>query len=193
MKKILTLLLSSALILTFASCNTQEDGSSDTDAAQADTVEASDTENTVTEDTKPATEPSDSKTYSITLDNGAVISIGSYSEESVNSLGTPIDVMEAPSCIHEGFDKVYTFDGFAITTSPDEKGGQYLAEFTLLSDLVAFESGLTVGSPADMLEGDFGDTYEEQFGVRTYKLDSVNVSVIVDGDTVSGITVSAAK
>lgn len=190
MKNILTLLLSAAFVLTFASCGNQKGEVNDTDAVVTDPVE---TAETVTDETEPTVELPDIKVYSITLDNGTVISVGAYSEESVTSLGTPIDTMEAPSCIHEGFDRVYTFDGFSITTSPDENGGQYLAEFSLLSDLVAFENGLTVGSPTAMLADAFGDTYEEQFGVRTYKLDGVNVSVLVDGDIVSGITVSAVK
>lgn len=193
MKNILTLLLSAALVLTFASCSNQKGEVNDINAVVTDPVETVETEATVTDETEPTVELPDIKVYSITLDNGTVISVGSYSDESVTSLGTPIDTMEAPSCIHEGFDRVYTFDGFSITTSPDKNGGQYLAEFTLLSDLVAFESGLAVGSPTAMLADTFGDTYEEQFGVRTYKLDGANVSVLVDGDIVSGITVSAVK
>lgn len=193
MKRILILLLSVALIFTFASCTSESGVIEDTKSADSTVTDAVETEDTAVRETEAAAETPAESVYTITLDNGTEIGIGSYSEEAVTALGTPIDIMEASSCIHEGFDKVYTFDGFSITTSPDANGGQYLAEFTMLSDLVAFEGGLTVGSPAEELANVFGDTYEEQFGVRTYKLDSVNVSVLVDGDTVSGITVSAVK
>ncbi len=193
MKKILILLLSASLALTFAACTADTKPADDTDTLENAEITNEITDTAEATDTTPAKADTNGEIYTITLDNGTVISVGSYSEEAVSSLGTPIDIMEAPSCIHEGTDKVYTFDGFSITTSPDAEGGQYIAEFTLLSDLAALENGLTIGSPAEELSDMFGETYEEQFGVRTYTLDTVTVSVLVDGDTVSGITVSAVK
>ena len=191
MKKILVLILSLALITAFCACGTEEAVTADTSAVTDDAVgiTAEVTETDAPEETSPA----EDEIYVITLDNGTVIPVGSTDEEAVTALGTPVEVLEASSCIHEGYDRVYTFDGFSITTSPDGKGNQYIAEFTMLSDLVAFENGLTVGSPADALTAVFGEDYKEQFGVLTYTLDSVTVSAVIDDAAVSGITVSANK
>lgn len=193
MKKLLTTILSLAVIAAFCACGADEVITSDTANAK-DTSEAfADVTDTEAEAENNVLAAEDEAVYTVTLDNGAVIPVGSTSEEAVSALGTPMEILEAPSCIHEGSDRVYTFDGFSITTSPDGKGNQYIAEFSLLSDLVAFESGLTVGSPETELAAAFGEDFEEQFGVLTYKLDGATVSVVTDGGIISGITVSVSK
>ena len=37
-------------------------------------------------------------------------------------LGAPADRAEAPSCVHEGNDVLYYYDGLEITTSPSARG-----------------------------------------------------------------------
>ena len=183
MKKLILIALASILAFSFCSCtndNAQND-ESDTSSTVTETVEDSEKTESVT-----------AKTYTVTLDNGKTFVLGASATELVADLGDPINLMEAPSCIHEGNDMVYTYDAFSIMTSPDGNGDQYLAELSFLSDAVAFDNGVTIGSSVSDVEAAFGNDCTEQFGVRTYELDGATLSIVLDGDTVTGITVSSA-
>ncbi|MBQ8249900.1 MAG: hypothetical protein IJY93_08530 [Clostridia bacterium] len=182
MKKIITLLLSLSLLTALTACGGTSDNSSDTGENAGET-----TANTSSEETDKIT----STTYEVKLSNGLTVTIGGNAEDFVNAAGEPLEYTEATSCIHEGYDKVYTFDGYSVTTSPDASGNQYVSNLTLLSDVVLFDNGLSIGSGAAELDALFGTEYEEQFGVRTYTLDAVTVAVIVDGDIVTSISVNS--
>ena len=103
-------------------------------------------------------------------------------------------MMEAPSCVHEGFDRVYTYAGlYTVLTSPDASGAEYIAEISLLSDLVALDvSGtyLMIGSAESDIKAAFGDPAEDAFGVQKYNLDGANLTVTVDGGVVSGFVMT---
>jgi len=175
MKQIFALLLAASLALTMAAC-----GSGSTPAGN-DTA--------VGESTPPAeTAPE----YSISLDNGNTIAINANAETTISALGAHIDFMEAPSCVHEGSDKVYTYDGYTVTTSPDAAGGQYVAELTLTSDVVALDNGLYIGCTLAEAKKAYGEDFTESFGVLKYELPGVTISVVADGDTVTGITFASA-
>ncbi len=190
MKKLILKAVILALALTLASCG--EPADKNVDSGAADT--AGNIESVGTEDTADSTTEKDgAEGYTVlTLEGGITVTVGG-TDEILAVLGEPVSYMEAPSCVHEGFDKVYTFDGFCITTSPDANKTQYIAELSLISDTAAFEGGLTIGSDVSAAEDIFGEKFTEEFGVRKYSLPGAVASVIVDGDVVGGITVSAVK
>lgn len=182
MKKIITLLLSLALVASLTACGGTSDNSNDTvggtDETTADTKSSEENKNTAT-------------TYEINLSNGLTVVIGGDADTFVSTAGEVLNYAEATSCIHEGYDKVYTFDGYSVTTSPDANGNQYVSDLTLLSDAVIFDNGLSIGSGAAELDALFGTEYEELYGVRTYTLDGAKISVIVDADIVTSLSVSS--
>ncbi|MBQ2765569.1 MAG: hypothetical protein IJF48_01100 [Clostridia bacterium] len=194
MKKLIILLLSLTLIISLAACNETDGGNDTTKDTSSETTEApTDTTVNPPETTVPDTTASEvSLTYTLVFETGMTVTIGGPSEDFIASAGEPMDYMEAPSCIHEGYDKVYFYDWYSITTSPNANGEQYISEFSMLSDAVALkDSGLTVGSSAQAVEAVFGTDYDEQFGIRVYELDGATVSIqFVDG-VISGFTVSA--
>lgn len=197
MKRFLVLLLALALVFGLVACDTQ-DGTTPGDDTTDGTNDTTDTakKDDSTEPSDNTTEPPVSDvvytTYTVKLDNGLSIEVGG--DASWVSAEDAIDYMEAPNCIYEGFDKVYTFDGYSINTSPDKNGGEYITELAILSDMVAFESGLTIGSDLSAVDAEFGDNFTEQFGVRTYKLGEITTVVILDGSgIVTGITLSANR
>ena len=185
MKKLTILLLALALCVCLAAC----DGNDDTpDTNVPDTTPAV---NDDTDDGASDTdEPDTASTYTVSLGSISV-TVGGDADALIASLGEPLDYMEAPSCIHEGYDKVYVFDGYSISTSPAADGTQYISELSLTSDVVAIDGTLMIGSSVSQLEAKFGTDFTEEFGIRTYTLEGATVSVILDGDTVSGITVLA--
>ncbi len=183
MKKTASIFTVLMLSLTVFSCSKSDVIDTDTDEV---TAHESNTE----------TEPSAvtaAETYSFTLDNGLSFKLGDTYGNVADTLGEPQDILEAPNCIREGNDTVYTFTDYSIMTSPDGDGNFFLAEFTLISDAVAFENGITIGSTSDDVDNAFGTEYIENFGVRTYSFPGANLSVVFDGDAVSAITVSSVR
>lgn len=174
MKKILAFLLAASLALTMAACGGEAASTNDT-AGGTDTAAVS------------AAEP-----YAVALDNGKTVTINGEANAAIAALGTQLDFMEAPSCVHEGSDKVYTYDGYTVTTSPDGKGGEYVAELALTSDVVALDNGLYIGCALADVKKAYGEDFTESFGVYKYELAGATLSVIAEGDTVTGITFASA-
>lgn len=182
MKKLLLILTAIALSAALFSCSDETTPSNET--------EPTDTE-VITPETEQKAAPAE--TYSFTLDNGLNFKLGDSYDYAAAGLGDPIDVLEAPNCIREGNDTVYTFNGYSIMTSPDGDGGYFLASFTILSDAVAFDNGITIGSTSADVDTAFGTAYMESFGVRTYAFPGATLSVVFDGDTVGAVTLSSVR
>ena len=203
MKKTLSLLLLAALTASMLSCSNDSTTPDTTDSVSG-TPDTAVTEAAVIGDetaavTEAQTEaPAQNTTavdgYTCVFDNGISIKLGSPATDALAVLGDYSDMMEAPSCVHEGFDRVYTYAGlYTVLTSPDASGAEYIAEISLLSDLVALDvSGtyLMIGSAESDIKAAFGDPVEDAFGVQKYNLDGANLTVTVDGGVVSGFVMT---
>ena len=203
MKKTLALLLLAALTASMLSCGNDSTTSDTTDSISG-TPDTAVTEATVIGDetaavTEAQTEATAQNTpavdgYTCVFDNGISVKLGSPAADALVVLGDYSDMMEAPSCVHEGFDRVYTYAGlYTVLTSPDASGAEYIAEISLLSDLVALDvSGtyLMIGSAESDIKAAFGDPAEDAFGVQKYNLDGANLTVTVDGGVVSGFVMT---
>lgn len=163
--------------------NTEAETSS---AAESDNTEAASTENT-------GNAQADSSVYNCVLSDSEIISIGAPVGDTIKALDEKYgqtDYMEAVSCVHEGFDKVYTFTGFTVSTSPAADGSEYITELSLLSDEVQLENGIMIGSTSDEVTSAFGRDFTEKFGVRVYELSGVKLSIIFTDDLVSALSFS---
>ena len=203
MKKTLALLLLAALTASMLSCGNDSTTSDTTDSVSG-TPDTAVTEAAVIGDetaamTEVQTEAPAQNTpavdgYTCVFDNGISVKLGSPAADALAVLGDYSDMMEAPSCVHEGFDRVYTYAGlYTVLTSPDASGAEYIAEISLLSDLVALDvSGtyLMIGSAESDIKAAFGDPAEDAFGVQKYNLDGANLTVTVDGGVVSGFVMT---
>ena len=203
MKKTLSLLLLAALTASMLSCSNDSATPATTDSVSG-TPDTAVTEAAVIGDetaavTEVQTEAPAQNTpavdgYTCVFDNGISIKLGSPAADALAVLGDYSDMMEAPSCVHEGFDRVYTYAGlYPVLTSPDASGAEYIAEISLLSDLVALDvSGtyLMIGSAESDIKAAFGDPAEDAFGVQKYNLDGANLTVTVDGGVVSGFVMT---
>lgn len=170
--------------------NEASDGAGSVQAAETPSDASENAESTPPEEI--GSEEEKTAGYVCAFDNGVSIEMGALADSVISGLGDPLNYAEAPSCIHEGTDKVYTFDGYTVTTSPDENGNNRIYEVSLLSDIVALESGVTIGSAMDKVVSVFGEEYTEQFGVLQYSLEGANVSVVLDGDSyVTGLVFTA--
>lgn len=193
------LLVSSALFScggTPANAETGDttNGDDTTNSDTADTTTAGDDTTTAPETTaaQETTSP-ETSAYACELDNGFTVTIGAPVGTTIDDITAKLgqrDYMEAVSCVHPGYDKVYTFDGFTVSTSPAADGTEYITELTLISDEVSLASGVMIGSPKDDVNSAFGDNFEEKFGVRNYDLSGVKLSIIFTDDLVSSLSFS---
>lgn len=210
MKKSITLILSALLVSSalFSCGGTPADAETGDTTNGADTT-ASDVADTTTagdettsapettaaqETTSPDTsDPAEASAYACELDNGFTVTIGAPVGTTIDDITAKLgqrDYMEAVSCVHPGYDKVYTFDGFTVSTSPAADGTEYITELTLISDEVSLANGVMIGSPKDDVNSAFGDNFEEKFGVRNYDLSGVKLSIIFTDDLVSSLSFS---
>ena len=204
MKKTISMLLLAALTAALVSCggnvSTPSDGS-DTDAqtpALTEALTASDTDAVITDAVTEASAPAQTapavEGYTCVFDNGISVKLGPPAADALALLGDYSDMMEALSCVHEGFDRVYTYAGlYTVLTSPDAQGNEYVAEISLLSDLVALDVNgnfLMIGSAEADIKAAFGDPAEDAFGVQKYNIDGAILTVTVDGGVVSGFVMT---
>ena len=209
------LLISSLLLALLASvsCQSEADTPETTETTSAETVEttAETTDETTaetTQDTAAATSPdtgaaasdalplNDDGNYSLKLDNGVTIVIGSDAETAIATLtdtvGEYVDYMEAPSCVHEGSDKVYTYDGFMVSSSPAADGSEFITDVTFTSDAVGLDNGIMIGSSGDDVTAAFGENFEEQFGVRKYVSGDITLTITLSDNIVTSMSISKA-
>ncbi len=204
MKKIITLLTLSALLCALASCGGETAADSTAAVTDANTPAVTETASdpaapeTAAPETAAETEPiapAALKTYTCAFDNGISVVLGGPAADALAVLGDHTDMMEAPSCVHEGFDRVYTYgSNYKVTTAPAADGGEYVAQIELLSDLVAWNVGsgmLMIGSGETEVQDALGTPAENNFGVQKYLLDGASVTVIIDSGAVTGLTIVA--
>ncbi|MCR4905918.1 MAG: hypothetical protein K6A33_07540 [Clostridiales bacterium] len=180
--KILAVLTLLALLVSLAACTGEPAAPADPAAPDAASLSEADAEF--------------AGGYTMHLDNGTSITLGAVADDTLAALGEPDDVMEAPSCIRTGTDRVYTYNGrFTVTTQPDAVGRERITEVTFLSDAAAItENGASVmlGGDASAADTAFGEPYESGGGIRRYLVDSGVVTVTENGGEITALSVSYA-
>lgn len=69
-----------------------------------------------------------------------------------------LEYMEAASCYFEGLDKVFTYDGYEITTYP-KADGDYIQDVNVSSETIRTDKGVGVGSTLEDIEAAYGKDY----------------------------------
>lgn len=186
----ISVLLTVCMLALLCACNGGQpsDPASDdttTTTAPSETDPAGNQTTTSTQDTAAPAE-----NYLCELD-GYAVRMGADASVAIPALGEYTAVKEAPNCLYDGYDKCYSYDGFRVTTSPNGKGGEIVTALEITSDVVAFQSsGVTIGSTADEVTAAFGTAAESAFGVWKYDLPNASMSVVLDGDTVTSISIA---
>lgn len=105
-------------------------------------------------------------------------------EEILAALGTPGDVLEAPSCHFDGSDTIYVYDSFSLYTYLNgEDSILYLIELT--GEQAATALGARTGMTRAEIEALYGMGVEGGGAYLTYTLsDTVMLHIGFDGDAV---------
>lgn len=74
------------------------------------------------------------------------------------SLSETTAYMEAASCYYDGLDKVFTYDGYEVTTFP-KADGDYIQDINISSETLKTDKGIGVGSSLADVESAYGNDY----------------------------------
>lgn len=115
----------------------------------------------------------------------------------LSELGNDFSLSEAPSCLYDGTDKTYEYEGITIYTYP-LNGKDLIDEIQLTDSKYSTAKGITVGSTPDDVIGAYGEDYADEGGIITYRLvaDDANspcLYFIVEGGLVAGISYYSAS
>ncbi len=189
MKRIISTLLAALLIAACAfciyGCGSEEAKPADTTDSAPQTTAAPETQAApeTTEEVELSSAPAPDD-MTVSFESGLKIKLGSPADDAIAACGEPVDLFEAPSCINEGTDRNYTYNGYLVSTSPDADGNQFVASVELLTSDAVLENGISIGSPIADALGAFGDGYEESFGVYTYDLGEYTISITAEAEAV---------
>lgn len=75
----------------------------------------------------------------------------------LSALGEPQDKLEAASCVHEGFDRVYYYAGFEVNTQPTADGREVIVSIYLTDDSVCTPEGIYIGDKLDAAKAAYGE------------------------------------
>lgn len=86
------------------------------------------------------------------------------------ALGETAAYMEAASCYYEGLDKVFTYEGYEVTTYP-AKDGDYIQDINISADNIKTPEGIGVGSTLAQVEAAYGTDYRVSGKMYRYDVD----------------------
>ncbi len=75
-----------------------------------------------------------------------------------DGLGETSAYMEAASCYYEGMDKIYTYEGYEVTTYP-LSDGDYIQDISVSDAAIKMDGGIGIGSSLADVEKAFGSDY----------------------------------
>ncbi len=145
MKRIVLILLSAILAISFVSCLAPADNGGNGG--------------------KPA---KDSKYFfKVASKENFAVKIDADMADVLAVLGEPLKYFEAASCAFDGLDKTYTYAGYVILTRPDGKK-DYVNSIQLTDDSVQTPEGAYIGLMADAVKDLYGKPAEETATLISY-------------------------
>ena len=137
MKKLLLYILIATMILSFVACKNPEE-----------------------------TPEEGEKVYTFTTGK-TQIAVDAEAAPVLEALGEWSSYDESASCAFEGLDKIYTYDGFEITTYP-LNGKDYIFLIDFYADTVATEEGIRIGNTKEAVLATYGTPDKETENALIY-------------------------
>ncbi len=118
--------------------------------------------------------------------NGASIYINDRADKIVDTLGTPLEYFEAPSCAFQGLDKIYYYSGFNLSTYPGSDG-DYVSAIDFSDDSVSTKEGISLGASRDKVLEAYGNEFTGDNTSLIYTKGNTRLTFLMEGDTVTSI------
>lgn len=186
-KKIMSLVLASAMVFAIAACSSEED--------TAPVVLSGGQESQAAGESAGSDETQVSVSYDsfVFNYNGVDIPMNAPADDIIAALGDGYTYFEAPSCAYEGMDKVYTY-GSIVVRSYTRDGVDYIAAVELKDDTVATAEGIRIGASEEEITSAYADDNESgvvsSTGIEYTRGDSY-LTFIMEGGRATAITYTA--
>lgn len=95
---------------------------------------------------------------SFTIDGNKIVPGEDFASVK-DALGEPVEYYEGASCYYDGMDKVFTYDGFEISTYP-QGDKDIILSVQMSTDKYSTDKGITVGSTLDAVKAAYGDDFK---------------------------------
>jgi len=118
---------------------------------------------------------------------GITVEPGDDMKSVLQGLGDPISTYESPSCIFDGNDLVYTYDGFEVNAAMID-GLETCVALFVTDDSIQTPEGISIGSSLADVLGAFGEPDEEETGQYTWFEDDRELVIVVIDDRVTSIS-----
>lgn len=110
--------------------------------------------------------------------------------EVLTELGKAENYYEAQSCKHQGKEKVFTYEGFELSTYPSDSK-DYVKSIWFLNEETQTPEGIHIGSSIEEMKEAYGEEYTEEKGSYIYAEDGTVLTFYTKKDFVSGIEYKA--
>lgn len=119
------------------------------------------------------------------------IALNSDVNDLISLFGTEFDFSEAPSCVYEGTDKVYTYSDVEIYTYPS-KEKNLIDEIVITSSDYPTIRGIKVGDTVSELKKAYGEDFTDDGSVVTYSttpgdFETPSLYFIIESDKIVSI------
>lgn len=163
MKRILTLALAAALLL--CGCGGNTDGK---------------------DQNEPTKTPDDNKANAIVLKDTTLYIGGNLTADKKEALGEPIGTSEAPSCLYEGSDIIYEYDGFTLQTNQQGED-EILCIVTVETAAYATAKDIKVGDAVEAVKDAYGEAEKETKYYIAYTEDNTALTFSLSDGKVTAI------
>lgn len=106
--------------------------------------------------------------------NEKAFSLGGDVKPLLDELGEDYELSEAPSCLYEGMDKSFEYDGISIYTYPLD-GKDIIDEIQLNGKQYKTGRDISVGDTLEDITAAYGEDYVEEGDVITYRLNTDDI------------------
>ncbi|MCI9103680.1 MAG: hypothetical protein HFG47_10300 [Lachnospiraceae bacterium] len=121
---------------------------------------------------------------------GIEISMNQDASQVLSELGKAESFYEADSCTHQGKERVFTYDGFELSTYPSG-GGDYVKSVWFLGEETSTQEGIHIGSTIEEMQEAYGDDYMEEKGRYVYTSQDAVLTFYTKKGLVSGVEYKA--
>lgn len=129
------------------------------------------------------------ESFVFTAPGGVDLSVGA-GDAVIQELGTYVSISESASCGGiAGKDRVYTYEGFRVKTTPAVGGGNEICQIELTDDSLQTPEGLYIGMSVEEAKAAMSGhgTYAASGAGFSYTKGNCKLQISVRGDVVSGI------
>jgi hypothetical protein len=106
----------------------------------------------------------------------------------LSALGEPLNIFEAPSCAFDGIDRIFLYPGIQIHTYP-VNDHDFVHTISIRNDSIrTTEGSIYLGLNRQSMLDAYGDDYEHEAGMYTYKRGSTILEFFIEDDIIVGIT-----